>query len=568
MPKNRSTFFQDGPQLKNAYETDRLLKSYIRWKFRGTDFQSINAELSAFGARCVEEIAHLGEMAEAQLPKHVPYDAWGRRIDKLEMAPAWRTLDRISAEEGLIAIGYERKEGELSRIRQFAKLFLFHPSSAFYTCPLAMTDGAARVLELSNNEPLKTKVLGHLTSRDPERFWTSGQWMTERTGGSDVSTTSTIARPTTEAVPDHDYVLTGDKWFTSATTSQMALALAKVEGASDAREGLSLFYVELRDQDGRLRNIRVNRLKDKLGTKALPTAELTLSETPAVLLSQIGEGVKTVATVLNITRLYNSVTALGTMERALSLATDYGQRRHAFGRKLNEQPLHLRTLSRLRIEFEGCFMLVFHLVHLLGKEEVKTATVAEAATLRLLTPIAKLWTAKQCITTCSEVLESFGGAGYVEDSGLPKLLRDSQVFSIWEGTTNVLSLDVLRVLGKEGVFETYLRDMKGRLRSLQQVDLQTASAQVARALRALEDHMNAIAGLTREVAQRVLEAGARDFALAIARSTAAVLLLEFAQAPESYDGAVDVAIEFCRLPLAPLQRVEELVATDFSRLLF
>src|SRR5262249_53887971 len=154
------------------------------------------------------------------------------------------------------------------------------PSSAFFSCPLAMTDGAARALEIYGDNPEHKTTFQHLTSTDPEKFWTSGQWMTEKTGGSDVGLSETVARPTAK---NDLYELFGTKWFTSATTSQVAMTLARPEGAEAGSRGLSLFLIRLRDEAKRLRQIQIYRLKDKLGTDALPTAELGLVGTPASL---------------------------------------------------------------------------------------------------------------------------------------------------------------------------------------------------------------------------------------------------------------------------------------------
>jgi putative acyl-CoA dehydrogenase len=225
--------------------------------------------------------------AEAHPPELVHFDPWGRRIDHLQIAAGWQALHGVAATEGIVATAYERQYSVWSRLHQFVRLYLFHPSSAMVSCPLAMTDGAARVLEQHADDDLKRKAFTRLTSRDPKRFWTSGQWMTERTGGSDVSSTSTEARWV-----EGEYRLYGTKWFTSATTSQMALALAKTEHS----DKLSLYYLETRDEKGLLNQIEIHRLKDKLGTRAMPTAELSLRGTPAQLLGAKGEGVKTVAT--------------------------------------------------------------------------------------------------------------------------------------------------------------------------------------------------------------------------------------------------------------------------------
>src|SRR5262249_39306737 len=160
--------------------------------------------------------------------------------------------------------------------------------------------------------------------------------------------------------------------------------------------------------------------------------------------------------LLNITRSYNACCAVGFMRRGIALARDYARKRRVFGQRLADQALHLETLAALQVEYEAAFHLTFHLAELMGEEELGEAPAGETAVLRLLTPVVKLYTARQAIALASEVLEAFGGAGYVEDTGLPRLLRDAQVLSIWEGTTNVLSLDTLRAIEKDGAFEPFL----------------------------------------------------------------------------------------------------------------
>lgn len=512
-------FFQDAPELANQYDDDRVLRAYLRRKLPADVFAEIEPGLRQLGARAVSDIPALGDAAEAVPPRHVPFDAWGRRVDRIDVCPAWKQLESIAAEEGIVATAYERRHGPYSRLHQFARLYLYGPPSAIATCPLAMTDGAARVLELLGNDWLRTNVLPRLITRDPGRFWTSGQWMTERTGGSDVSGTATVARQEGE-----DYRLHGTKWFTSATTSPMALTLARIEGAPEGSRGLSLFFVELRDNAGRLRNIRVHRLKDKLGTRALPTAELTLEGTPARLVGGAGGGVRKIAALLNITRAYNACCAAGLMRRGLALARDYARKRRAFGKLLADQPLHVETLASLQVEFEASFHLTFRVAELMGREETGTATDAERAVLRLLTPLVKLFTAKQGVAAASETLEAFGGAGYVEDTGLPRLLRDAQVLSIWEGTTNVLSLDALRAIEKDAALAPFLEEVEGRLARLQVSVLREAVARVRSAVGRIRDYTCRGPGAESDA----LQAGARYFAFALARTYAAGLLLEHA----------------------------------------
>src|SRR5947209_17660535 len=338
-------FIQDSPKLANQFDDDVVLRSYLRWRLPTEVLADIEPDLRRLGQLAVTVILAVGEAAEASPPRHVPYDAWGKRVDRIETSEAWQQLDNLSAIEGIVATAYERAHGIHSRIDQFARLYLFAPSSALYSCPLAMTDGAARFLEVHGCETTRP-VFAHLTSRDPRQFWTSGQWMTERTGGSDVGGTSTMAR----CESGNDYRLYGLKWFTSATTSQVAMTLARIEGAPAGGSGLSVFLITLRDSDGMLRNIRIDRLKDKLGTRALPTAELTLDGAPARLVGGAGDGVRKIATLFNITRVYNAVATVAGMRRALALATDYARRRNAFGKPLIEHPLHVETLAEMGLE--------------------------------------------------------------------------------------------------------------------------------------------------------------------------------------------------------------------------
>ncbi|HSN17107.1 MAG TPA: acyl-CoA dehydrogenase family protein [Gammaproteobacteria bacterium] len=513
MARRGPEFIQEGPELGNQYRDDEALRTWLAKRVPAAILQAIEPGLDSLGARAAGEMLELTAQAEAQPPLHVPYDAWGLRVDHIEVSHAWKALHRIAAEEGIVATAFERSQAEWSRLHQFVRLHLYTPSSAIYSCPLAMTDGAARVIELFGDAGLRKEIFPHLISRDPAQMWTSGQWMTERTGGSDVSGTSTEAR--SEA---GEWRLYGTKWFTSATTSEIAVTLAQ---DPDAGGKLSLYLLRLRDTDGKLNHIFVHRLKDKLGTRALPTAELTLQGTPAVRIGEPGKGVRQIATVLNITRLYNAVSAVSYMRRGIVLATDYAHKRRAFGRLLADQPLHRQTLEELGAEYMGALHLVLQLGALLGRTELGKASPAEAALLRLLTPIAKLYTAKQSISVASEVLECFGGAGYVEDTGLPRLLRDCQVLSIWEGTTNVLSLDVLRALENPEAFQFYTEDVNARLAKMQGPAMELLSTQIREALSGIGTWLRATAG-----EREALERGARRLSFNLASIYISVLLGE------------------------------------------
>jgi alkylation response protein AidB-like acyl-CoA dehydrogenase len=508
-------FFQDPPRLTNTYAADAVLRDALARLLPAEVHDALEPHWLALGESACGPLEALARQAEAQPPRHVPFDPWGRRIDDIVVSPAWKQLQDEAARWGLAAAPYDRALGPWARLHQLALLMLYGPSSAIFTCYLAMTDGAARTLLEHGGPALAERAVPHLTSRDPAQLWTSGQWMTERSGGSDVSGTRTVARHR-----DGQWRLTGDKWFTSAITSEVALTLARPEGAPQGSAGLSLFYLEQRLADGSRNGIVIHRLKDKLGTRALPTAELSLQDAVAVPVGELGQGVKKITPLLNLTRLHNAVSSCGIMARLLQLLRDYARRRHAFGGPLSAKPLHRETLADLAVEYEAGLALAFECARLRGRQEAGEADDADQAGLRLITPLAKLFTAKQAVAVASEALEGFGGAGYVEDTGLPVWLRDAQVLPIWEGTTNVLSLDLLRAAAKDGVLEVWAGRTRERLASLAVGPL----APVASALRVGLDE--ALAVWIRRPEAASLEAGARRLALRLAAVAAGLALGE------------------------------------------
>jgi alkylation response protein AidB-like acyl-CoA dehydrogenase len=509
-------FFQDPPRLANAYLADPLLRELLARELQGA-LTSVEQELESLGELAAGRLFAQQDAERELEPRIQHWDAWGRRVDRIEVTPLWREAAALAARHGLVAAAYERRHGAASRVYQLALVHVLEPSLDVYACPLAMTDGAARTLLDAGNDVLVARALPRLTARDPARMWTSGQWMTERTGGSDVSGIETAARRDGEV-----WRLSGTKWFSSATTAEMALALARPEGAPAGSRGLALFYVETRNEDGTTNGVLVNRLKDKLGTRKLPTAELTLDGARAVPVAGLTGGVRAVAPMLTVTRTWNAVAAVAGMQRALALARDYARRRVAFGAPLARKPLHADTLAALEAEREGAFLLAFRAAALLGGAEAGEASERDRLALRAVTPLAKLTTGKQAVAIASEALECFGGAGYVEDTGLPRLLRDAQVLPIWEGTTNVLALDVLRALAGEGVEDALAAEIHRHLSEARDPALspavETARSAVARAHAWL-------AG----TAGPASEAGARRLSLTLGRTLELALLVSHAQ---------------------------------------
>lgn len=524
-------FNQPPPTLGNQYDDDDVLRSYLRRTLPHDVLREIEGSLKEMGRLAGGELYQMQLADRLNEPVLTHWDAWGNRIDQIELTPLWRLAEGIAAEHGVVATAYERMHGSFSRVHQCALAYLFTSSTDIYSCPLAMTDGAAHTLLSAGNQSLIDRAIPHLTTRDKDEFWTSGQWMTEATGGSDVGLSETIVRRDDAGV----WRLYGRKWFTSAATSQMALTLARPEGNVAGGQGLALFYLETRDAQGRLQNILIDRLKDKLGTRKVPTAELTLDGTPAQLVAGTTDGIRNIAPMLNITRLWNGISAVALMRRGLALALDYARKRVAFGASLDQKPLHMDTLATLRAETEAAFHLAFFVAELTGRKETGEISEEDGLLLRILTPVMKLITAKQAVSHASEVLEAFGGAGYVEDTGLPVILRDSQVLPIWEGTTNVLSLDLLRALGDGGTaLQVWKAAVNRWLKDIRADGLGLAVRVVQGAL----DHAENWLTEARKQGQPQLEAGARRFALTVGRATELALLIRHAQwsSDEESDG--------------------------------
>ncbi|KFV62747.1 hypothetical protein N307_12057, partial [Dryobates pubescens] len=546
--RETETLCHEEPETGNPYLEDALLRSYLKAHLPPQVLEEVNRDLERFGHRLLTQVKPLGWECELSPPVLRQYAVW------LYCVPPCLTQDAFDPPACLSL--------SPSRLYQAVKLYLFSSFSGGFNCPLAMTDGAAKVIEsLGMPGPLKT-AFGHLTSRDPERFWTSGQWMTERRGGSDVAGgTETVARKQ----PDGTYLLHGFKWFTSAADSDVALTLARIADAEGqvkqvcgvvqpggtAGVGLSLFFLRVRDEAGKLNNIQVQRLKDKLGTRQMATAELWLQGAKAELISAEGRGVSAIAGMLNVTRIHNVIGAVASMRRMLSLSREYARRRVAFGRLLKDHPLHMQTLARMEVQTRGACLLLLEIARLLGLAETKLASEQDQLLLRLLVPVAKLYTGKQASAVALEAMESFGGQGYMEDTGLPALVRDSLVLSIWEGTTNVLALDVLRSLSKSRG-----QGLAAFLSTVQKkTEKASSSPELEAAVQQTREAAGSLSRFTQAAASRgalTMELAARDFSYSLARIYSGALLIEHAARPGASPADISAAQRWCQQELCPV----------------
>lgn len=459
---------------------------------------SIEPELSCFGDDILQrKIFNWIADAEANTPRLEAWDVWGKRQDHLVTSEGWRNLQDMGIREGIVAIAYENANGRYSRMHQFIKYHMWTGSCAHVICPSAMTDGAAMLLSrhISSEAPQSMDkevfqtAYRRLTSRNTEEAWTSGQWMTERIGGSDVRNTETLA--TYSASSDSDvastggdgaplgpWLINGFKWFSSATDANMAILLARMpEG------GISAFYAPTRrtvpqsdisdssNQTTELNGITIQRLKTKLGTRPLPTAELCLTDTRAYLLGTLGQGTKEISTILNVTRVHNAVTACGFWGRGLAISRAFAPARYVRGKSLMDLPAHVRTMAKEHVEYRANMHLTFFVVALLGISEQSASSQASGSPaaafmpketaakllLRVLTLVMKALTAKAAISGLMECMESLGGVGYIDsispldiETNIARLYRDANVLSICGGTTDVMADDTVCVLKGKG----------------------------------------------------------------------------------------------------------------------
>jgi alkylation response protein AidB-like acyl-CoA dehydrogenase len=493
----------------DTYRADPALRSLLQARLSPDVLDWAEPQLSELGRLAAEELPNAGEECERRPPWLRSIDPWGERVDEVVYPDAWRRLAAVAARFGLAGLPYEeearRRAGPQVRVVQAALCYLFEPQTATYLCPVSMTDAAARVLLDFGPDPLCRRVVPHLVNRDPEQAWTSGQWMTEQQGGSDVGANAVEARRA-----DGGWRLHGRKYFCSNVAGEVALALARPEGAPAGTRGLALFCVPRLLPDGTRNGYRIDRLKDKLGTRGMATAEVTLEGAQAELVGQQERGFAQMTAMLNVTRLHNAIASAAALRRSLQLARGYAAQRRAFGRRLDELPLQRQVLTGMAVQAEAALALTMRLAGLLGRLENGVAEPAEALLFRLGGSVVKLYTARQAVAGASEAVEAFGGAGYMEDTGIPRLLRDAQVLSIWEGTTNVLALDFLRTLARGEAAAAFLAELR-RLDSP--------------GLPALQERLERLPGLDQDAAQR----SARLLAFAAAESWISGLLGEAAR---------------------------------------
>lgn len=452
--------------MDNYYLADPVLRRYLRVVL-GEDLEEAERLLVPFGEICFRQIAPRAVVADRYGPRLVNFDPEGNRIDEIEYHPAYHEMEKIAYEYGLVWRFYEPPLAR-KRITGFALGYLFSQAESGLFCPICMTDGAAYVLRRHADRAIQDRFLPHLLSKRREDLYQGAMFLTEKQGGSDVGRTETRAVPK----GDGTFLLYGDKWFCSNVDAECILALAREEGAPEGTGGLSLFAVPRFLDDGSRNALIIHRLKEKLGTRSMPTGEVTLDGALAYRVGEKAKGFKLMADMLNLSRLYNAVASVSGMQRAILESTAFVEQRVAFGKVVAEHPLMRRRLLEMRTEHEANFYLVFAGVCAMDQIEAGEGDESKRRLLRILTPLMKYFSAKEAVRLASEAVEALGGNGYVETFVTPRLLRDAQVLPIWEGTTNILVLDAFRAMAKEQAHEAFFDRTGYRLESVSDADLE------------------------------------------------------------------------------------------------
>ncbi|AZT01080.1 isovaleryl-CoA dehydrogenase [Salmonella enterica subsp. enterica serovar Mikawasima] len=394
------------------------------------------------------ESLELGRLANAHPPELLRYDPQGQRLDDVRFHPAWHLLMQGLCANRVHNLAWEEEARAGSFVARAARFVLHAQVEAGTLCPVTMTFAATplllQMLPTTFHDwlaPLRSdRYDSHLLPGRQKRGLLIGMGMTEKQGGSDVLSNTTHA----ERLADDSYRLVGHKWFFSVPQSDAHLVLAQAKG------GLSCFFVPRFLPDGQRNSVRLERLKDKLGNRSNASAEVEFQDAIGWRLGEEGEGIRHILKMGGMTRLDCALGSHGLMRRAFSVAIYHAHQRQAFGKPLIEQPLMRQTLSRMALCLEGQTALLFRLAR--AWEQRREAK--EALWARLFTPAAKFAICKQGIPFVAEAMEVLGGMGYCEESELPRLYREMPVNSIWEGSGNIMCLDVLRVLTKQhGVYD-------------------------------------------------------------------------------------------------------------------
>jgi acyl-CoA dehydrogenase len=408
--------------------------------------------LEDLGPRLGGELDDLAHEADINPPVLEHRTRNGADRQSIKVHPAYRRLQGVAfGELGMAAMSHRPGvlgwPEPLPPVAKYLFFYLFAQAEFGLECPVSMTDALTRTLRKYGSDELVERYLDGLTSTDLDSLTQGAMFMTEQDAGSDVG------RATTTAVDKGDgtWSLTGEKWFCSNADAELSMVLARPEGAKRGIKGIGLFLLPRTLPDGTANSMRIVRLKDKLGTRSMPSGEISLNEATAYLVGDVGQGFVQMADMINSSRLSNGVRSAGLMRRAFGESKFICRNREAFGTTLAKLPLQRRQLAKIMVTTEQALSMSLHTSSVFARADAGDAEAASV--LRILTPLIKFRSTRDARKVTADAMEIRGGVGYIEEFGDARTFRDAQLGSIWEGTSNIVALDVIRAAHRSGALK-------------------------------------------------------------------------------------------------------------------
>ncbi len=442
----------------NLFRADPTLARLMRLYVPAALATHLQPHLDRLGALAGGRLDALAGTADRNPPVLHHRTRSGQDRQWIEKHPAYVEMERLAfGEYGLAALSHRPGvldwPEKLPPIAKYLIVYLFVQAEFGLMCPVSMTDSLTRTLTKYGSPDLIARYLPALTSQDLDTLTQGAMFMTEQGAGSDVGATTVHAEP----AADGTWRLTGDKWFCSNADADLAMVLARPAGASSGTRGLGLFLMPRTRPDGTQNAFRIIRLKAKLGTRSMASGEIRLEGALAYPVGDLTAGFRQMADMINNSRLSNGVRAAGLMRRAVSEALFVAHHRTAFGRRLVELPLMRRQLAKLLVRAEQARTMMFQTAEALRRADAGENDAYPL--LRILTPLIKFRACRDARMVTGDAMEVRGGVGYIEEWPDPRLLRDSHLGSIWEGTSNIVALDVLRAARREGSLDALTRHL-------------------------------------------------------------------------------------------------------------
>jgi alkylation response protein AidB-like acyl-CoA dehydrogenase len=441
----------------NFYYSDVILRSYLKDTLSADSLEYMDPVLSSLGKKAALEMDALSLTADKHGPELVNRNWLGEDVQEIRFHPAYGQLLNIAVESEMFRVKWEpelrNRFSDHRNAMGFASGLIYAMSESGVYCPLCMTDGVALLIDKWCSEEDKARLMPHIYTDKAGDLFTGAMFLTEKAGGSDVGANLVSAVKTGPQM----YRLNGEKWFCSNANAELIFALCRTDPAKTGTSGLSIFLVEQPLPGGGKNPMKILRLKDKLGVRSMASAEILLTDTVGKRVGEEFEGFRIMSDMINLSRLYNSVAAVGGGRRALAEAWQFLHHRISFGKFAVEHPLIRDKFFELGSLHVANFYLCWRAISALDKAE--NGDSRESALLRLLTPMVKKWTAETAVYLVRESMELMGGMGYIEDGVLPKIMRDVMVLPIWEGAGNIMILDMLRASRKSEGLQVMMDDI-------------------------------------------------------------------------------------------------------------